>query len=129
MKLNIFAVAAFFLPGLMSCSKEEAVFDQIGPSIFIEQPASGQAFERSEPLPVQIEIEENLGLHTYFVWLIEKETGRPHLVDKGHVHARVHRIYQQFPLHELPPGAYELMVEATDHDHNTNRAHQPIQLD
>jgi len=114
---------------LLACSKPDAQFDEEGPNIEITQPQAGQSYPKGTTLPVEVTLSENLGLHTYFIWLVETESDQPYLVDKQHLHRRQYEIDLGFPLDELPAGSYQLQVEATDHDHNVSEKEVPIKIE
>ncbi len=119
-------MAGLLAIALSSCQKE-AQLDNTEPEIQIVAPAAEATYTVGEALPVHISFSENLGLHTYFIWLVA-EDGSPTLVDKQHLHALRHEVEMEFPLADIPPGAYELRVEATDHDQNTAVAGVPVAI-
>jgi hypothetical protein len=127
MRASFLVVALAF--GFYACDSEQAQFDEMGPVIEVRQPAIGQSFTGSAEMDVEVVLSENLGLHTYFIWLVEAESGMPHLVDKNHLHTRVHTVVKTVPLDGLPKGAYELLVTATDHDQNTSEMRVPLILE
>lgn len=119
-------MAGLLAIALSSCQKE-AQLDTTEPEILILAPAARTTFTPGETMPVHISFSENLGLHTYFIWLVA-EDGSPTLVEKQHLHALRHEVKMEFPLADIPPGAYELQVEATDHDQNTTNAAVPVAI-
>jgi hypothetical protein len=122
--INAIAVLLAFstMAVLPSCKKDAPVLDELGPQINIIEPAQQSTFSVGEQIPLKIEISENLGLHGYFVWLIESATGTPHLIDKQHLHSTFVELSLDYPLPDLPPGKYEIIVEASDHDSNISEA-------
>jgi len=108
------------------CQKE-AIIDTVKPDIQILAPEAGAVLSVGEVMPVQVDFSENLGLHTYFIWLVA-EDGMPTLVEKQHLHALRHEVRLEFPLSGLEPGTYELRVEADDHDQNTTNAAVPVRI-
>jgi len=112
-----------------ACSTEQAQFDEDAPVVDVRQPKSGQQFHGDVLMPVEVVLTENLGLHTYFIWLVETESGAPHLVDKAHLHARSHTVDTSYATSELPAGNYELVVTATDHDQNTTEVRVPLAIE
>ncbi|MEQ8705532.1 MAG: hypothetical protein RIC19_16515 [Phaeodactylibacter sp.] len=111
---------------LYGCQKE-ALIDTTEPDINILAPAMDTTLSVGDMMPVHVDFSENLGLHTYFIWLVA-EDGMPTLVDKQHLHALRHEVRLAFPLTGLTPGAYELRVEADDHDQNTTNAVVPVRI-
>jgi len=114
---------------LSACSTEQAQFDEEAPVVDVRQPTAGQQFSREALMPVEVVLTENLGLHTYFIWLVENGSGTPHLVDKAHLHTRSHTVDTSYAASELPAGNYELMVTATDHDQNTTEVRVPLTVE
>jgi len=118
----IFLLAAVGSLALISCDKDKPVLDKEGPEVNILAPADQSTFETGDQMGLQVEIKENLGLHGYFIWLIESETGWPHLIDKQHSHGENHDLNINYRLPDIPEGKYEIFVEATDHDGNIGEA-------
>ncbi len=110
----------------MGCQKE-AIIDTVKPDIQILAPTAGAVLSVGGVMPVEVDFSENLGLHTYFIWLVA-EDGMPTLVEKQHLHALRHEVRLEFPLNGLEPGTYELRVEADDHDQNTTNAAVTVHL-
>ena len=113
-------------PAIWSC-QQEAIIDRVEPEIQILAPTADAVLSVGGEMPVHIQFSENLGLHTYFIWLVA-EDGIPTLVDKQHLHALRHEVQLDFPLTDLQPGAYELRVEADDHVQNATNAVVPVQI-
>ena len=109
----------FLVFTILSCNKDKAVLDVLGPEIRIISPADQSVFTSGSEIDLVIEIEENLGLHSYFIWLIDSATNYPSLIDKGHLHTTSAMLNTKYDLSEVSPGAYEILVQATDHDVNT----------
>lgn len=110
---------AFF--SFIACNKESAVIDELGPDIQILAPQNQANYNIGDSIHLQIQITENLGLHGYFIWLVEKSTGYPHLIDKKHLHNTFHELELLYQLPDVPTGAYEILVEASDHDNNISK--------
>ncbi|WP_282778616.1 hypothetical protein [Phaeodactylibacter xiamenensis] len=115
-----------FMIAFMGCQKE-AIIDTVEPDIHILAPTAGAVLSVEDVMPVEVDFSENLGLHTYFIWLIA-EDGMPTLVEKQHLHALRHEVRLEFPLNGLEPGTYELQVTADDHDQNTTNAAVTVHL-
>ncbi|MCR9099399.1 MAG: hypothetical protein NXI25_05560 [bacterium] len=115
-----------FLAAFTGCQKE-AIIDTVEPDIQILAPAADTVLPLGGLMPVKVDFSENLGLHTYFIWLVA-EDGMPTLVEKQHLHALRHEVRLDFPLNGLAPGTYELRVEADDHDQNTTNAAVSVHL-
>lgn len=115
---------------LIGCSQEKPRLDEEAPTVEIVRPHHGQVIPLAEKrMPVKVTIAENLGLHNYFIWLVE-EGGKntPYLVDKAHLHTRMLEIELDFELDELEPGPYRLLVDAIDHDYNRTEISVLIEL-
>lgn len=120
MKTYPILLLAFF--SILSCNKESAVIDKLGPEVQILAPQNQAIYNIGDSIHLQIQITENLGLHGYFIWLVEKSSGYPHLIDKKHLHNTFHELELQYQLPDVPTGAYEILVEASDHDNNISKA-------
>lgn len=113
----ILALSGFFL--LSACGKEgDPVFDQLGPEVTILTPVDGTELPGGEKVPLVAEIEENLGLHSYYIWLVNERDGMPSLIEKQHLHAKKHRVDTVFLLPDEPGQAFRIRIEAVDHDEN-----------
>ena len=121
MKLKILSYT-FLLLALLSCQKEKAILDEVGPDIRIISPVNQSVFTAGTKIDLEVKIEENLGLHSYFIWLIDSETQYPSLIDKGHLHTTSAILNTAYDLSEVSPGDYEILVQATDHDANNSEA-------
>lgn len=128
MKTSIY-LSLFLLASIsFSCKQNEPILDEIGPEINILSPKQLAAFSPGEEMQIQIEIEENLGLHGYFVWLINPDTGEPSLIDKSHIHASYHVVNHTYTVGDFLAGDYEIVVEATDHEGNRTVETRVIQI-
>jgi hypothetical protein len=109
----------FLIAGMLfSCQQNEPVLDEIGPEITILAPKKQDAFSPGEEMQIHLEIQENLGLHGYFIWIVHTESGEPFLIDKSHIHASYHVVDQVYTIGDVMGGDYEIVVEATDHESN-----------
>lgn len=114
---------------LSSCSSRDAQLDVEAPNIKIMSPEPNSLYPTGTALPVDIVFDENLGLHTYFIWLVSLEDNRPYLVDKQHLHTLNLEVSLDFSLDGMAPGSYELLVEADDHDNNKTKATVPVRIE
>lgn len=115
---------------LISCAQEAPLLDEETPAVEIIRPQNGQRiFLTEKRMPVKVTIAENLGLHTYFIWLVEESRDTPYLVDKDHVHTRMLEIELDYELDGLEPGRYRLLVDAVDHDYNRTETDVLIEIE
>ncbi|MCB0577830.1 MAG: hypothetical protein KDD10_00785 [Phaeodactylibacter sp.] len=113
----IFVLSGFFL--LCACDKGEApLLDQLGPDVKVIAPKEGAELPGGENFRLVVEIEENLGLHSYYIWLVNERDGLPSLIEKQHLHTKKHRVDTTYLLPDEPGQAFHIRIEAVDHDDN-----------
>lgn len=118
----------FFTIGIslffVCCNKEGdgPIIDKEAPNITIQSPEENARFEAGSLMQVMVDIEENLELHEYTILLKAVNTDVVLIVDAGHSHSKMLRIEKEVQLPSVQNQQYQLMVEATDHDANTQTA-------
>lgn len=109
------------------CSKgEQPAFDEEAPLVQVLSPSGNARFAKGSTVPITIGLSDNLGLHAYYIYMMDEGTGQPSLVEKRHIHASNWTVEQQFSIPQDAAGHFRLDIEATDHEYNTTRVAVPI---
>lgn len=112
---------------LNACSiGEQPAFDEEAPFVQVLSPLENARFAKGSAVPITIGLSDNLGLHAYYIYMMDEGAGLPSLVEKRHIHASRWTVEQQFSIPQDATGPFRLDVEATDHEYNTTRVAVPI---
>ena len=126
---SIFKTLAIFQAlALAACSKaaDQPALDTEAPAIHVIAPLENAIFPKGSLAPITIEFADNLGMHAYYIYMMDESTGQPSLVEKKHIHTKNWKVEQQFLIPEDAIGPFRLDVEAVDHEYNTARMSIPI---
>ncbi|MCB0571315.1 MAG: hypothetical protein KDC66_16200 [Phaeodactylibacter sp.] len=123
-------IGALCLAGT-ACSKDGATpsFDEAAPVVKVLSPQENDVFPKGASIPITIQFADELGLHAYFVYMMNESTGQPSLVEKKHIHAKTWVVEQEYQLPGGDSGPFRLDIEATDHEFNTAWISVPITVE
>ncbi len=115
-KWNNFLIVLVLLI-VISCSKQDAVYDNEAPQIQILEPFPEAMLTSNETINLQLEITENNELHEYAAVIRGQDVDTSFTLMSGHLHDQSASLRASFIL-PIPNATYKLTVKASDHDDN-----------
>ena len=123
----LFYLSLLFL--IISCNPDDGPqIDESAPEIEIFAPQDGATFEAGALVPLRVDISDNVEMHEYSISLVNLSTNNVTVIDFGHQHDALIQVDKEF---QLPPSSnrmYEIRVEASDHDENSNSVNISINV-
>lgn len=106
---------------LMSCAKEDIVYDEDIPLIKIHSPVNQGVFTSGDTIDIHVVISDNDELHEIEAKIMAESMGAEELVWElaTHTHEATYDVYYRLVVPSgITPTDYTLEVEASDHHNN-----------
>lgn len=112
------------LPLLISCTKEDAFYDEDLPVIKILSPVGQDVFTAGDTIDIHVEIVDNDELHEIMALLLAESMGQEEVVWEmaTHTHQASYDLYYRLIVPQrINPMEYKFEVEASDHHNNIGK--------